>query len=224
MRLQKLSISIFMILTIVLAYWILFEGRLVSDFSAAGSKIFLFIAIVIYQARFLITINLFKSKTPLFQLVQNKKFPYVLDFICCFGAFILFPLIMASFGRYYNNSLEIVDFIFLILFLVGTMLAFISELQRFFWKKKPENQGKLYTEGLLKYSMHMNYFGETLVIPSYFYLAFGSILLSSVLILLQVLDFLLVQIPPQDKYLKEKYGDSFNSYASRTKKLIPFIY
>ncbi len=36
--------------------------------------------------------------------------------------------------------------------------------------------------------------------------------------------FILILIPLKEMYLKEKYGDAYNEYESKTKKLIPFIY
>jgi len=48
--------------------------------------------------------------------------------------------------------------------------------------------------------------------------------LSSLFVLMQALEFIFFHSPKQDGYLEEKYGDSFKSYASKTRKLIPFIY
>ncbi|MBK8492686.1 MAG: DUF1295 domain-containing protein [Saprospirales bacterium] len=33
-----------------------------------------------------------------------------------------------------------------------------GEILRHQWKKKPENKGKIYTQGFFKYSRHINYF------------------------------------------------------------------
>ena len=39
-----------------------------------------------------------------------------------------------------------------------------------------------------------------------------------------ILNFILLQIPMQDKHLSKKYGREFTEYAKNTKKIIPFIY
>ncbi len=36
--------------------------------------------------------------------------------------------------------------------------------------------------------------------------------------------FIIILIPLKEMYLIEKYGDEYNDYESKTKKLIPFIY
>jgi hypothetical protein len=36
----------------------------------------------------------------------------------------------------------------------------LSELQRYRWKRQPQNAGRLYTGGLFAYARHINYFGD----------------------------------------------------------------
>jgi protein-S-isoprenylcysteine O-methyltransferase Ste14 len=33
-----------------------------------------------------------------------------------------------------------------------------------------------------------------------------------------------LNVPALDRYLAERYGEEFQAYAARTKKLIPFVY
>ena len=78
------------------------------------------------------------------------------------------------------------------------------------------------TGGLWAYSMHMNYFGETL-------LYIGLTMLTCVwwlgfLPLLMFLSFIFFHIPALDAYLLERYGDEFEQYAASTKKYVPFVY
>ena len=232
-RLQKALVSIIMVVALPLTFYILLVEPLVpglplidgDDVSASlGNRIIILIAISVYQVRFMITTNIFKSKTPLFQLAQLTRFPYTFDFLFCLGAFLVFPISMASFGNYLNREIELVDLGFLLIFFAGSILSFTSELQRFVWKRDPANKDKLFTGGLFRYSMHINYFGEALTIPSYFYLVFASAILSALLFVMQILEFVTVQIPIQDRYLKEKYRQNFERYSKRTNKLIPFVY
>ncbi len=51
----------------------------------------------------------------------------------------------------------------MLLYLTGSYVGTASERSRHVWKARPENQGRLYTEGLFSYSRHVNYFGDLLV-------------------------------------------------------------
>ena len=48
------------------------------------------------------------------------------------------------------------------MFVVGLSIEWLSEVQRTSWKKRPENKGRVYSEGLFGLSRHVNYFGYTL--------------------------------------------------------------
>jgi steroid 5-alpha reductase family enzyme len=110
----------------------------------------------------------------------------------------------------------------LLLYVVGSHINTLADFQRFIWKRKTENKGRLYTLGLFKYSMHINYFGDSLL-----YIGLAMITLEYICILISlgiVLNFIFIQIPMLDKHLASKYKDEFGRYAKRTKKFIPFIY
>jgi protein-S-isoprenylcysteine O-methyltransferase Ste14 len=36
--------------------------------------------------------------------------------------------------------------------------------------------------------------------------------------------FILLNIPAQDRYLEERYGDEYHAYARTVKRFIPYIY
>lgn len=48
------------------------------------------------------------------------------------------------------------------MFVIGLTIEWMAEVQRTSWKKRPENRGKVYSEGLFSLSRHINYFGYTL--------------------------------------------------------------
>ena len=89
-------------------------------------------------------------------------------------------------------------------------------------KKKIENKGRLYTKGLFKYSMHINYFGDIVLFTGLALIAHSFSLLFIPLVM--ALNFIFFIIPRLDKYLEKKYGDEFIEYAQRTKKFIPLVY
>ncbi len=121
-----------------------------------------------------------------------------------------------------NRPLGWLDAIAGLLVLIGSYLNTASEVQRKWWKANPEHKGKCYTEGLFAHSMHINYFGDSVMM-------LGWALLTGVwwrlaLPVLITAGFIFVHIPGLDAYLEDRYGEPFKQYAAKTKKLIPFIY
>ena len=109
-----------------------------------------------------------------------------------------------------------------VLYVIGSFMNTISEYQRYRWKKNPENNGKLYTMGLFRYSRHINYFGDVVLFIG-FAMFTGSVypfIIPAAMIVLYVV----VNIPLLETYLHERYSNEFDKYAKSTKKFIPFIY
>lgn len=110
----------------------------------------------------------------------------------------------------------------ILLYLIGSYLNTYSEYNRHIWKKQEKNKGHLYTEGLFKYSMHINYFGDSLLFIGFALITenITSLLIPAIVIF----NYLIIFIPKQDRYLQKKYGKELEQYALRTKKFIPFLY
>jgi protein-S-isoprenylcysteine O-methyltransferase Ste14 len=138
---------------------------------------------------------------------------------------VLMSLALFSFahvGGGSQSAINMLDYFGIILFLTGSWINTHSEYTRHIWKKNEQNIGKLYTGGLFKYSMHINYFGDV-------FLFCGLVLITQsfslfIIPLFMALNFIFFLIPTLDKYLASKYGDDFIDYSSKTKKLIPWIY
>ena len=114
------------------------------------------------------------------------------------------------------------DGLALALVLVGSYLNTASETQRKLWKRDPARKGRCYTDGLFKYSMHINYFGDTVMFTGWALLTASPWAL--VLPALMAAMFIGFHIPALDAYLAQRYPDDFPAYARTTKKFIPFIY
>lgn len=108
------------------------------------------------------------------------------------------------------------------LFVIGSWINSWAEFTRHRWKLRPQNRGKLYTDGLFRYTRHPNYFGDLV--------SFSGICLISgawvtVLIpMVMLAGFVFVNVPVLDGHLHDHYGQAFDDYARRTRKLIPFVY
>ena len=125
-------------------------------------------------------------------------------------------------GGQVAGSVGIAAWIGIGLFVIGSCLNTGSEILRHQWKRDPRNQGKIYDKGLFRYSMHINYFGDV-VWATGMALISGSIWIFLIPLYMSG-GFIFLHIPRLDKYLKERYGDQYEAYASKTKKLIPYIY
>ena len=121
-----------------------------------------------------------------------------------------------------SNEFNMIVFVLaIIVFIEGSAINTISELLRMPFKKDPNNKGKLYTGGLFKYSVHINYFGDVLWV-----LGFAMLTMNLYALLIPLMLFLMFQfsyIPKADQYLEKKYGEAFIEYKKNTKTFIPFI-
>ena len=109
-----------------------------------------------------------------------------------------------------------------ILFVSGSAITTGSEAARDQWKRQPGHQGQLYTGGLFRCVQHPNYLGEVISWGGYAWLAHYA---AAALVPLSMLGgFIFYNIPLLNAYLARHYGASFEEYAARTRKLIPFIY
>jgi len=139
------------------------------------------------------------------------------------GLFVLFiHALFAFFGAVNPRPPAALAILGAFLYLLGSVLNTGSELSRHLWKKIPANRGHLYTQGLFRFSRHINYFGDELLFTGYALIT-GS-LWCLVVPALMIFGFLFVSIPMLDAYLAQKYPAEFPSYASHTKKFFPFLY
>lgn len=137
-------------------------------------------------------------------------------------AFALYYIGFAFLGYTNSKAFGLCDVIGIILFVTGSFTNTYSELLRYKWKKDPSAKGHLYTKGLFKYSMHINYFGDLLWVSGYAFVT-GNFY-SALIVAFLFCFFAFYNIPMLDKHLALKYGNEFEEYKSNTKKLVPFIY
>ncbi len=184
-----------------------------------------------------------------FEKVEGNIYRQIIMFACCFiyfvrftiGLFVfiqrkiswfegglvtvLFFMMFYFFGvaaGSHPDSIGIIDIFGILIFLFGSCINTLADYQRFSWKKNTENKGRLYTSGLFKYSMHINYFGDAI---AYFGLALITHSIACLCISMgMVVYFIVFEIPRLDAHLGKKYKHEFAEYYRTTKKFVPFIY
>jgi protein-S-isoprenylcysteine O-methyltransferase Ste14 len=184
-----------------------------------------------------------------FEKVEGNIYRQIIMFICCFIYFIrfsiglfvfmqrkiswfegglvtvLFFMMFYFFGisaGSHPDSIGTIDILGISLFLFGSCINTLADYQRFSWKRNTKNKGKLYTSGLFKYSMHINYFGDAIAY-------FGLALITYNIVCLcistgMVVYFIAFEIPMLDEHLNKKYKHEFIEYSRTTRKFVPFVY
>ncbi|WP_233531834.1 DUF1295 domain-containing protein [Paenibacillus alkalitolerans] len=137
-------------------------------------------------------------------------------------AFAIYYIGFSMLGSAQDKPPDWLDGIAVFIFVSGSMINTLSEMLRNQWKKDERNKGKLYTGGLFKYSIHINYFGDVLWVCGFALLTRN--IWAGLIPLFLFFMFVFLYIPEHDRYLKTKYGAAFEKYEKNTKKLIPFIY
>ncbi|MBS1681493.1 MAG: DUF1295 domain-containing protein [Bacteroidetes bacterium] len=217
---QKVIIHVLEILLLWLSFWILFQNggnRIESIFSITNSSeqvyrriiIFVFNIITFFRLSYMMIV-LLKRNIPWEESI-SVPFAFALYYI----GFTLFVLPASA-------TIDVIDFFAVTMFIAGSVLNSGGEILRDRWKKIPENNGKIYTEGFFKYSRHINYFGDILWVTAYAIIT-RNIYAASIPVFIFCF-FAFFNAPKLDAYLKKKYGEDYTLYARNTKMLIPFIY
>lgn len=217
---QKTVIIILETIILAASGWILFGGGYHAIFTKSTVTVtpdqslrhtFLFIFNCIIYARMLITIGyLVKRHLPWAEAID---IPF---------AFAVYYIGFALLGYPADKSFGLPEIFAVLIFLTGSFLNTFSELQRDRWKKNPENKGHLYTTGLFKYSMHINFFGDFLWVSAYAIMTRNWY--STIIPVAIFCFFAFYNIPMLDKHLASHYGEEFEDYRKKTKKFVPFIY
>lgn len=217
---QKLIMTVLQVLMVAGGGWILFGGGFDWIYSKFGYSYTegnwnRRMVLMLFNGILFIRMNI-----TLFYFVK-RRIPWE-ETLSVPMAFAIYYIGYAMLGYQAQSDLGFIDAIAILTFSFGSYLNTFSELKRHFWKKKPENQGKLYTLGLFRYSMHINYFGDLLWVLAYAMITQN--IFAFVIPVFIFCFFAFFNIPKLDKYLAEKYSDQFPDYARKTKKFIPFIY
>mmetsp|Transcript_22235 Transcript_22235/g.35828 ORF Transcript_22235/g.35828 Transcript_22235/m.35828 type:complete len:243 (+) Transcript_22235:149-877(+) len=134
------------------------------------------------------------------------------------------PAILSSFVFSLNETnSKLVLVLSLAIYLFGSFLNTYSELERKWWKSKPENQGRCYMDGLFSWSRNINYFGDTLLFAGWA-LATASWINAWVPVVMGS-SFIWFHIPDKETYLAKRYRADWTTYTQNTPyAFAPYIY
>ncbi|MEJ2009398.1 MAG: DUF1295 domain-containing protein [Acidobacteriota bacterium] len=135
---------------------------------------------------------------------------------------VVIEFLFAMLGGVNPRAAGLVTALGVVLYVAGSFLNTGSEFQRKRWKELPENKGHLFTGGLFRYAMHVNYFGDELLFTGYALITGRAWAL--LVPLLMIAGFLFFNIPELDRHLRAHYGAEFEAYARRTRSFVPFLY
>ena len=217
---SKVTLAILHLAIVVGVLWILFGNgsstidRMIGiehQTGSTGRKSVLAMAAVLYSLRSFPTLFTFmKRKMPWSEVATVAIWVGIFNFL------------FAYFGSRNETQFGMMGIFGIVLLVTGSVIHTGSEWQRHVWKHKQENKGHLFTGGLWNYSRHINYFGDLVLFTGWALLTgyLGLLLIP----LLMLCGFVFLNIPGQDRYLAEGYGEEYRSYADGTARLIPFIY
>jgi len=141
------------------------------------------------------------------------------------GAFlfiIALPIMLVNFSG--REDLTAIDFLGIGVWCIGFFFEAVGDYQLRQFKKRPENNGKIITTGLWRYTRHPNYFGEVVLWWGIFLLALsvknGWIAVLSPLLL----SFLILRVSGVTMLEKKYSGNAeFEAYAKRTNAFFPWF-
>ncbi len=222
--LQKSVFALGHLIIVLFCFWLVFSDdkeiieKLLGEiliFSDPSRAKILLACTFLYWVRHVVT---------LFYLLQRKvAWAEVWGLLVFFASFeIGLVLIGGGAFRDYYIQLNIQDVVALGLLLLGSYLNSFSEIERKKWKSISANKGHCYIKGLFSHSMHINFFGDTVLFTGWCLFTYNNWVLG--LPIFMGCMFVFFHIPNLDEYLAKRYGKEFYDYSANTKKFIPYIY
>jgi protein-S-isoprenylcysteine O-methyltransferase Ste14 len=216
---QKVFLTMFQTVALAVAAWLLIGNGLPTLSERAGwnletgneaRRYLLLACLVVFYARI--------QFTSLYLLKRAIGWEEALSMPI---GFLMYYIGFSLLGGTRQIALDWVDGLAIALFCAGSFTNTYAEILRDRWRKQPQNQGRLYTDGLFRYSRHVNYFGDLVWVSALALLTRNawSVPISVVLFMF----FHYFNAPMLDRHLQDKYPQEFAEYTKRTKSLIPFI-
>lgn len=145
---------------------------------------------------------------------------YILQGVLLF--LVVLPVLVVN--KNLGTSLTVLDFVGLMLWIIGFFFESVGDRQLAVFIKNPENTGKLMKEGLWKYTRHPNYFGEVTMWWAIWIISLSAnIVWFSILgpLTITILILKISGIPLLEKKMKE--NPDFINYSKKTNMFIPWF-
>jgi len=155
--------------------------------------------------------------------VQKDKGSLVMLWITITISFML-GFIFANY-HHWGYSKYLAYGIGLFIILIGFIIRWASILQlkkAFTVDVAIGTEHKLKTDGMFKIIRHPSYLGLLLIMVG-FSICMNS-LISSIIVIVLMFLVILYRIVVEERVLTEEFGDTYKTYKSQTKRLIPWIY
>ncbi|KAI1109823.1 hypothetical protein F5Y14DRAFT_390871 [Nemania sp. NC0429] len=121
-------------------------------------------------------------------------------------------------------SLPLSTLVGVCLYVVGMSIETISERQRAAFKRRPENKGRLCTQGLWRWARHVNYFGYALWRGGYCMVGTGWVG-GLLMTLWQGWDLGQRAVAVQDDYCSRRYGEQWAKFKEEVPyRIVPYVY
>ncbi len=132
--------------------------------------------------------------------------------------------LLAAFYYNKNNSLNIIDYLAIIFWIIGFAFEAGGDFQLATFKSNPANKGKVLNTGFWKYTRHPNYFGDAAVWWSYalFCIASGSYIPVLGSILMTALIIKVSGVALLEKTLKVNKPE-YDTYIKQTSSFFPWF-
>ena len=217
---QRITLAMFSGVWVAMSWWLLFGGGLHAVGGWVGRtwrpgdavrRACLASGFSVYYVRILFTEFVFLKRG-----VGWSEVFTIVPWILC-----IYSLLSVTGGTNSSHPGVAVGF-GVVLFLIGSWANSYAEYARHVWKARPENHGRLYTEGLFRYTRHPNYFGDLLSFSGLCLIS--GVWITALIPLIMLAGFVFVNVPMLDAHLRDHYGAEFDEYARRTRKLIPLLY
>ena len=165
-------------------------------------------------------INMRKKWGTQFPMLKAYIYVFVFQGVMLF----LISLTITSANTNPNQTPGIVAYIGALIWVIGFYFESVGDRQLKEFKAKPENKGKIMTEGLWSYTRHPNYFGEATMWWGIFLIAITSFDQLWLIISPALITFLLMFVSGVP-LLEKKYKDrpDFIEYTKQTNKFFPWF-
>ena len=122
-------------------------------------------------------------------------------------------------------GLTILDYVGVLVWLIGFFFEAVGDYQLSRFKKNPENKGRIMKYGLWRYTRHPNYFGEAVMWWGIFLIALSVRYGWTAVISPLVITFLLLRVSGVIM-LEKKYkeNEEYAAYAQRTSAFLPWFH